>query len=51
MSNAVLVAFGVNGDGQREVLGVSVTQGEMERCWLGFWGAWWSGACAGCSWW
>ena len=36
LSKAVLVAFGVNGDGQREVLGVQVTQGEMERCWTSF---------------
>jgi putative transposase len=36
VSKAVLVAFGVNGDGQREVLGVTVTQGEMERCWRSF---------------
>jgi putative transposase len=36
VSKAVLVAFGVNGDGQREVLGVQVTQGEMERCWIAF---------------
>jgi transposase-like protein len=36
VSKAVLVAFGVNGDGQREVLGLAVTQGEMERCWTSF---------------
>ena len=36
VSKAVLVAFGVNGDGQREVLGVAVMQGEMERCWTSF---------------
>lgn len=36
VSKAVLVAFGVNGDGQREVLGVAITQGEMERCWRAF---------------
>jgi transposase-like protein len=36
VSKAVLVAFGVNGDGQREVLGVQVTQGEMETCWRSF---------------
>jgi putative transposase len=36
VSKAVLVAFGVNQDGQREVLGVEVTQGEMERCWRSF---------------
>lgn len=36
VSKAVLVAFGVNTDGQREVLGVQVTQGEMETCWRSF---------------
>jgi transposase-like protein len=36
VSKAVLVAFGVNGDGQREVLGLAVTHGEMERCWRSF---------------
>lgn len=36
VSKAVLVAFGVNSDGQREVLGVQVTQGEMETCWRSF---------------
>lgn len=38
VSKAVLVAFGVNQDGQREVLGVAVTHGEMERCWRSFLG-------------
>jgi len=38
VSKAVLVAFGVNADGQREVLGVAVTHGEMERCWRSFLG-------------
>jgi transposase-like protein len=39
VSKAVLVAFGVNGDGQREVLGLEVTHGEMERCWRSFLGS------------
>ena len=36
VSKAVLVAFGVNADGQREVLGVHVAHGEMETCWRSF---------------
>jgi putative transposase len=36
IGKAVLVAFGVNGDGQREVLGLAVTSGEMEACWRSF---------------
>lgn len=36
VSKAVLVAFGVNRDGQREVLGVSVASGEMESAWRTF---------------
>lgn len=36
VSKAVLVAFGVNGQGEREVLGVQVSQGEMEWAWRGF---------------
>ena len=39
VSKAVLVAFGVHGDGHREVLGVEVTNGEMERCWRTFLGS------------
>lgn len=36
VSKAVLVSFGVNQDGEREVLGVSVANGEMQRCWQAF---------------
>lgn len=36
VSKAVLVAFGVNEDGEREVLGVDVTNGEMQACWKAF---------------
>lgn len=36
VSRAVLVAFGVNREGQREVLGVSVANNEMEIAWRGF---------------
>jgi transposase-like protein len=36
VSKAVLVPFGVSQDGQREVLGLAVTHGEMERCWRSF---------------
>ena len=38
VSKAILVAFGVNGDGQREVLGVAVANGEMEPAWRSFLG-------------
>jgi transposase-like protein len=33
---AVLVAIGVNQDGRREVLGITVADGEMESCWKAF---------------
>jgi len=33
---AVLVAIGVNQDGRREVLGITVADGEMESCWAAF---------------
>lgn len=36
VSKAVLVAFGVNQEGEREVLGVDVANGEMKRCWQAF---------------
>lgn len=36
VSRAVLVAFGVNDDGEREVLGVSVAKGEMTSEWKRF---------------
>ena len=36
VSKAVLVSFGVNEHGEREVLGVSVANGEMQRCWQDF---------------
>ena len=36
VSKAVLVCFGVNQDGEREVLGVDVANGEMQRCWQAF---------------
>ena len=33
---AVLVAIGVNQEGRREVLGITVADGEMESCWKAF---------------
>lgn len=36
VSKAVLVGFGVNASGEREVLGVDVANGEMEPAWRGF---------------
>lgn len=36
VSKVVLVCFGVNEDGEREVLGISVANGEMESCWREF---------------
>jgi len=36
VSKAMLVANGVNGSGHREVLGLQLMQGEMERCWRSF---------------
>jgi putative transposase len=36
VSKAVLVAFGVNQEGEREVLGVDVANSEMTRCWQAF---------------
>jgi len=38
VSKAILLAFGVNTDGQREVLGVGVANGEMEPAWRSFLG-------------
>jgi transposase-like protein len=36
VSKAVLVAFGVNQEGEREVLGVDIANSEMTRCWQAF---------------
>ena len=38
VSKAILVAFSVNRDGQREVLGMAVANGEMEPTWRSFLG-------------
>ncbi len=40
VSRAVLVAIGVNEEGEREVLGVSVTEEEMESSWREFMRVW-----------
>lgn len=36
VSKAVLVAYGVNAQGDREILGASIAAGEMELCWRKF---------------
>jgi transposase-like protein len=45
---AVLIAAGVNGSGQREILGHSVALGEQEVTEEHFCKIWFSGDCAGC---
>ena len=38
VSRAVLIAYAVNDEGEREVVGVHVAAGEMEACWRAFLG-------------
>jgi putative transposase len=50
VSVAVIVAVGVNSDGRREVLGMTVGHSEAEPFWVESCAAWHAVACAGRSW-
>ena len=39
VSRAALIAYAVNEEGEREVIGVGVAAGEMESCWRGLYRA------------